>query len=248
LSLRKIANNVLKNVLSFNKGDILQRGVFLKKTNDDFLEIISLFEIAFVSGILSENNYQIITSEIKKVILQIEELSRSEKNEHFVESNFFNVNLPKTEINKNENFIKSKIERNISQAFSQDKKFNQQQNFHAKNLNIDKGQTFQPMSFKGTRNDFVSFMKKDLRPQGNNETFSATQDSHKGHADLKNAERRNLIIEEIKIKGSVTIKDVSDKIKDVSEKTIQRELLKMVDENVLKKEGERRWSKYSLRG
>jgi len=44
----------------------------------------------------------------------------------------------------------------------------------------------------------------------------------------------------------LTIKDFTKNIKDCSEKTIQRELLAMVAKGVLKKEGERRWSKYFL--
>ncbi len=48
-------------------------------------------------------------------------------------------------------------------------------------------------------------------------------------------------------KGQVSIKDITDKIKDCSEKTIQRELISMVENGVLKKTGERRWSTYSLK-
>jgi hypothetical protein len=50
------------------------------------------------------------------------------------------------------------------------------------------------------------------------------------------------------LKGGVklTIKDFAQKIKGCSEKTIQRELIVMLTSGVLKKEGERRWSKYFL--
>ncbi len=44
-----------------------------------------------------------------------------------------------------------------------------------------------------------------------------------------------------------SIKDIAESVKDCSEKTIQRELLELVAKGVLKKEGERRWSKYSLK-
>jgi DNA-binding transcriptional ArsR family regulator len=47
-------------------------------------------------------------------------------------------------------------------------------------------------------------------------------------------------------KGEATIKDISEIITDVSEKTIQRELNAMIEESVVKRQGERRWSKYSL--
>lgn len=43
------------------------------------------------------------------------------------------------------------------------------------------------------------------------------------------------------------IKDITLHLKDVSEKTIQRELLLLVAKGVLKKKGERRWSRYILK-
>lgn len=58
--------------------------------------------------------------------------------------------------------------------------------------------------------------------------------------------RRNNILEVVKGKGSVSIKDIFVVLKDVSEKTIQRELLALVKEGVLKKEGEKRWSTYRI--
>lgn len=62
----------------------------------------------------------------------------------------------------------------------------------------------------------------------------------------KQSEREKIINDEIKRKGVVTVKDISVIMPSVSEKTVQRELIGMVVRGVLKKEGERRWSKYSL--
>ncbi|MBU4480472.1 hypothetical protein KKG48_03475 [Patescibacteria group bacterium] len=61
------------------------------------------------------------------------------------------------------------------------------------------------------------------------------------------SERKNLILEIIKDKKEVTIKDIIKKIKDCSEKTVQRELIDLVKDSVVKKEGERRWSRYSIK-
>jgi predicted HTH transcriptional regulator len=58
--------------------------------------------------------------------------------------------------------------------------------------------------------------------------------------------RRERILSIIKDKGEATIKDVSSVITDCSEKTIQRELMSLISEGVLVKEGERRWSIYKL--
>jgi hypothetical protein len=63
---------------------------------------------------------------------------------------------------------------------------------------------------------------------------------------LKKTNRQHIIIGLLKKKKEVTIKDIAQIIKDCSEKTIQRELIALIDQHVLKKTGERRWSKYSL--
>lgn len=61
-------------------------------------------------------------------------------------------------------------------------------------------------------------------------------------------DRRERILGIIRDKGQVTIKDVSSIITDCSEKTIQRELMSLISERLITKEGERRWSKYALAG
>jgi len=64
-------------------------------------------------------------------------------------------------------------------------------------------------------------------------------------ADIKN-QRRNEIIAVIKKKKHVAIKDITLLVRNVGEKTIQREITAMVEEGVLKKQGSKRWSTYSL--
>lgn len=59
-------------------------------------------------------------------------------------------------------------------------------------------------------------------------------------------DRRAIILSLLQRKDRVNVKDVAQVIKDVSEKTIQRELLALVAQGVLVKEGERRWSTYRL--
>ena len=73
-----------------------------------------------------------------------------------------------------------------------------------------------------------------------------TNDHDTGAVALKKNGRQTAILSLLKKKGEIMIKDVSPLINGVSEKTIQRELLSMVKNGLLKKEGEKRWSKYSL--
>ncbi len=57
--------------------------------------------------------------------------------------------------------------------------------------------------------------------------------------------RRSQILNLVDDKGVISIKDAVAAISGVSEKTVQRELGSLVDDGVLKKTGERRWSTYS---
>ncbi len=59
-------------------------------------------------------------------------------------------------------------------------------------------------------------------------------------------DRESRVIDVIRDKGVVSIKDISTVVFDVSEKTIQRTLQALIDKGQIKKEGERRWAKYEL--
>lgn len=69
----------------------------------------------------------------------------------------------------------------------------------------------------------------------------------KDNGVFKSNNRQGIILGLLKKKKDLTIKDISLVIKDVSEKTIQRELISLIEAGILIKTGERRWSKYSLK-
>ncbi|MDB4992076.1 MAG: hypothetical protein JWL75_321 [Parcubacteria group bacterium] len=64
----------------------------------------------------------------------------------------------------------------------------------------------------------------------------------------KTADRRDAILSILSSKGPSYIKDISMLIRDVSEKTIQRELQALIDTGQVLKTGERRWTTYSAAG
>lgn len=67
-----------------------------------------------------------------------------------------------------------------------------------------------------------------------------------GEAGASQVSRRERIRTVLEAKGEASIKDISEIITDCSEKTIQRELNAMIDENVIVRKGERRWSRYTM--
>lgn len=64
--------------------------------------------------------------------------------------------------------------------------------------------------------------------------------------DVAKGSRRALILEFLKGKDWTSIKDITEAISGCSAKTIQRELSDLVHQGVLKKKGDRRWSRYLL--
>jgi hypothetical protein len=111
-------------------------------------------------------------------------------------------------------------------------------------------------SFFRTPDLYVSGFKKDEYKGKNSSATSLGHKSNSGsniapgqgqsNTDGKKNERQTAIINLLKERPNLTIKDFTYVIRDCSEKTIQRELLDLISQGVVMKEGERRWSHYSL--
>jgi DNA-binding transcriptional ArsR family regulator len=74
------------------------------------------------------------------------------------------------------------------------------------------------------------------------------KDNNKGQDSGRLNSRRDAVLSVLKSKGASYIKDISTVVRDVSEKTIQRELSSLVAEGLVVRSGERRWTTYSLAG
>ena len=112
-------------------------------------------------------------------------------------------------------------------------------------VGVQKGSTL----LKALKN--ISVSDKNVSVSHQATSFSAGFDA------LKKQRRDSIIIIIKTIPGGATIKDIKDKARTNSEKfsaiiscgekTLQRELVSMVKDNVLDKTGEKRWSKYFLK-
>jgi hypothetical protein len=83
--------------------------------------------------------------------------------------------------------------------------------------------------------------ERSLQPQRREGSFAS---SGGVGASSGQQDRRTRIIDILRDKGAATIKDISTIITDCSEKTIQRELIGLIKDGIIQREGERRWSKY----
>jgi len=98
---------------------------------------------------------------------------------------------------------------------------------------------------QGSKEDSTELNKGHIF-QGKN-TVKQASPYHRSQNSVKKTERQEVILELLKSQSNLTIKDFAKVIKNCSEKTIQREILDLVDKGLVKKEGERRWSTYSLK-
>ncbi len=71
-----------------------------------------------------------------------------------------------------------------------------------------------------------------------------SSDAHMVYSQL--VDRAARIKTVLEAKPEATIKDIAEVITDVSEKTIQRELNSLIEKGQVVRQGERRWSKYSI--
>ncbi|MEK7145035.1 MAG: hypothetical protein AAB794_04260 [Patescibacteria group bacterium] len=98
-----------------------------------------------------------------------------------------------------------------------------------------------------------SRMPQDPSRTTRRQTLKESKISNKGHikdnriiSDSPIKDRREAILSVIRNKGTASIKDISTLVRDVSEKTIQRELSGLIVSGAVLRQGERRWSTYSL--
>jgi hypothetical protein len=88
----------------------------------------------------------------------------------------------------------------------------------------------------------VKDSKGQNQGQKDKKAFSQGQSSGQGGGITK---RASLILEFVRKHKNVSIKDIAKVIRDFSEKTIQRELALLIQQGLVEKRGERRWSVYS---
>jgi predicted HTH transcriptional regulator len=92
----------------------------------------------------------------------------------------------------------------------------------------------------------------DRKVHGNqNQTPQIKKENPAHKFDLLKKTRREEILKIVKEKKEVSIKDIVSTLlvsgSNISEKTIQRELVSMVSDSLLYRTGEKRWARYSIK-
>lgn len=200
----------------------------IARTINKSWEVISLVEVASSVGFISDMNARILKSVLIELISSLRD---KQKRESF---------------NQIEDL---KIGESLADQISLSKSL-----FEVKEESVYKGQKeSEKMSLiKDKEMSFITpkQIKKSEAEVKQTQVIERPSYSHKEFSAFinkpKSNERRPKIIEIVREKGEVGVNDITTSFPDVSSKTIQRELTALVEENVLKRVGEKRWSKYSL--
>ena len=222
--LREGALELLSLSIAFTEVSLSEHRRLLKEYRAVSVEIISLSEIALHGGLVSEMNHKVLKREFENLlsVMEDDESRKAHEGSVILTAGFFD---PVQESNH-----RSDAETPIASTADFSKKRND-------------------VLYATTRDSFKGHFQKasvpdiDLsRTKGKTEYLPKVPARAFGVKD----DRKVIITRLLSKKGGLNIKDFSQAIRGCSEKTIQRELLAMVASGVLKKEGERRWSTYSL--
>lgn len=217
-SIRKLCTDILVSVIRLGShSDESGRGITVQSISSMQSELLSLLDVAGFSGLISPMNISILKRELQGLSHELGQMPR--------ESFYSGVLLD------NAFFEQKEISETIAPVQTQ---------------------TVLPVLTKiQTVPENVKDKFVDLKSHHTVNTQETTDDKDSKLRDfsvvaVKKNKRQSIIISLLKRKKEVMIKDITETITDCSEKTIQRELAALVDEGILKKEGERRWTRYML--
>jgi len=198
-------------------------------------ELESLYQIMRLGGHISEMNLSLVTKELKslKDIVDNKITQKNPVQEIAIDQAIFNEELPERVTNrssarvniKDNNLYKGHI---VSQGIEMGGRKR-----HKVRSDVKKSV---PQHSSQTKTEY----KEKAKPQ------PAYRASHDAGRRTHKAVRRESIKQILRDRGELTIKDIATSINGCSEKTVQRELNALIEDNIVKRIGERRWSKYSL--
>lgn len=250
LRLRVLAVRLIEDIASVRYAGMAVESNVLERLQVTIAEAITLLELAFVAGILSEMNFSILKREYGSLrdSIEVKKVSRESRTDSILGNSFFDGTTNRVR----EEALRSGASLDVSRS-SRTGEFPLPQ--IEKPGMEHKGHSLQKM--QGGMSDTMlqknSGGRHTKQPERTDKGHGNTQVNPQARevVELKNFNlikdtRRNRILKLIKDSREVTIKDITFYFPDLSEKTIQRDLITLVAENVLKKTGERRWSRYSL--
>lgn len=185
-------------------------------------EIVSVMEVAVVVGFISDMNYQILKNALIDFISDLRNRQRIEgfskiHDMKFIQGTAGDIRL-KSDFFKVTDSDMERVNEEVLKPEAEDK------------VKDSSYRTF----YKGqTEDNKMSFIKNEQKELIN-----------KAKSNPKLNERKDKIYALVKEKKDISITDIVSFFKEYSQKTIQRDLVSLVEEGRIKKVGDKRWSRY----
>lgn len=230
LAVRQQGLSILKRTHNFpsRQSDV---ALVVSELKNELNHLSSLLNVAQLIGILSEMNADVLQTEL----LNLRDISEQA------------VNSPDADTTDTEAGINNRATRAASS-------FLLSPDFFGTPFNASINSDNSGNSASSDNSDRLNNSKRQPARQPARGSQTA-ENSSKGqsHPELSKTlslsmkmERRSIILRLAKDKKEITVKDIATVFTNTSDKTLQRELASMVSDGVLKKEGEKRWSRYRL--
>jgi len=236
--LRSASLGVLKDIISFKDRPSFQSRESVSTPVLGIIKLQSLLDLSYISDLISPMNYSVIRKELE-IVLEI--IESREKAEHsgtipaLFSKDFFEI--PKE-------LFPPSVKGPISSSFffEEGREKDTTPSGNVRTIADFEKKEKEQGAFKGHNSvKDIADKRQDIAKERNTVSQNKSHDS-----SVMKDTRRKTILDFMNGKKNLTIKDFSSVIMDCGEKTIQRELLALVAEGLVKKEGDRRWSRYSL--
>ena len=205
--------------------------------------VIFQFQIIKNRKLISQNNIDLIISYLNKCEVQL--------SEYLNNNNSFNINNENNNIENNwdiflkDNFSINNVSDNSLKTLNTSETLSNTTPNIISKTNPDNIKDIETTSIRQMSNRKINNNQSNTIQDTNKDIYktqSISTDNSK-ISSIINSNRREAIYKVLQT-GEVSIKDISKKVKACSEKTILRELLFLIDNNLVSKTGERRWARY----
>src|SRR3989344_2189529 len=247
--LRTLSLDLVRDASRVRYGTISSETNVLEELRANIGETLGLLELALIAGLVSEMNFSILKREYASLrgTIESKKASRESRTDTILGDTFFGSSFTEENLTHPASGAQRSVLESADSCLGHEKLKGRSFMHPAPTSSIGhsqgqkettmsdtktKGHDASPRSAKNSAPDLGLPLKGRVQ---SSVAISVTQEA-----------RRTRIQKLIKDNREVTIKDISTYFPELSEKTIQRELVALVEEGVLKKFGERRWSRYAL--
>ena len=237
--IRESGIELIRHTLSFKERSTVNSKESVSDMFAELARLFSLVELAYVADLLSPMNFSVLKKELEAVQSTVEGKWRSTSplvSPPFFDESFFGISKELFPEQRESGLtLPSSLSGSMEDVSI--RSFAELERLKRVQKDIYKGQE--------DMKDNVLY-KKQVTVKSPRIASSAKKPSASLPSDKLKEERTQLVLSVLKKQNKAMIKDFSSVIAGCSEKTIQRLLTELVQGGVLKKEGDRRWSRYSI--